>query len=160
VPTPLTAIKKAKRIENVDVIFELVDPNKNNNLLKFVKAKMTGNARCKLMVRDLTHNWELVRAILKENYATRRTLDCYAFKMFSARQGKSENIALWENQIDGLQTDLRKPARRVCKPEETLEAIGLIKHLSKACFIQGLYNERIQTIVPSKGESILLSQAI
>jgi len=38
--------------------------------------------------------------------------------------------------------------------------MGLINHLGKACFIQGLTNERIQTIVRRSGESILLSQAI
>ena len=41
-------------IKNVDVVFELVDPNKHDILLKFVKAKITGDARSKLMVRDLT----------------------------------------------------------------------------------------------------------
>jgi hypothetical protein len=112
------------------------------------------------MVRDLTYSWQLVKAILEENYATRCMLDYYACKMFSARQGKNENIASWGNQIDKLQTDLRKVARRVCKPEEILGAIGPINHLGKACFIQGLYNERIQTIVRSRGESTLLSQAI
>ena len=147
-------------IENVDVVFELVDPSKHDVLLKFVKAKITGDARSKLMVRDLTHSWGLVKAILEENYATRRTLDYYACKMFSARQAKNESIASWGNKIDELQTDLREAARRVCKPEEILGAIGLINHLGKACFIQGLYNERIQTIVRSRGESILLSQAI
>jgi hypothetical protein len=147
-------------IENVDVVFELVNPSKHDILLKFVKAKITGDARSKLMVRDLTHSWELVKGILEENYATRRTLDYYACKMFSARQSKSESIASWGNKIDELQTDLREAARRVCKPEEILGAIGLIHHLGKACFIQGLHNERIQTIVRSRGESILLSQAI
>jgi hypothetical protein len=73
-------------IENTDVVFELVDPNKHDILLTFVKAKITGDARSKLIVRDLTHSWELVRAILEENYATKRTLDYYACKMFSARQ--------------------------------------------------------------------------
>lgn len=146
--------------ENVDVVFELVDPSKHDVLLKFVKAKITGDARSKLMVRDLTHSWELVKAILEENYATRRTLDYYACKMFSARQGKSESIASWGNQIDELQSDLREAARRVCKPREIQGAIGLINHLGKACFIQGLANERIQTIVRSRGESILLSEAI
>jgi len=147
-------------IENVDVVFELVDPNKHDISLKFMKAKITGDARSKLMVRDLTHSWELVKAILEENYATRRTLYYYACKMFSARQGKNENITSWGNKIDELQTDLREAARRVCKPEEILGAIGLINHLGKACFIQGLFNERIQTIVRSRGESILLPQAI
>jgi len=48
----------------------------------------------------------------------------------------------------------------VCKEEEIKGAVGLINHLGKARFIQGLLNERIQTIVRSRGESILLSQAI
>ena len=85
-------------------------------------------------------------------------MDYYACKMFSARQGKNESIDSWGNKIDELQTDLREAARRVCRPEEILGAIGLINHLGKACFIQGS-NERIQPIVRSGGESILLSQA-
>ena len=94
IPHPFDGDKKKLRkfIENVDVVFELVFPAKHD-LLKFVKAKITGEARSKLMVRDLTHSWELVKAILKENYATRRTLDYYACKMFSARQGKNESTA-------------------------------------------------------------------
>jgi formylmethanofuran dehydrogenase subunit B len=59
-----------------------------------------------------------------------------------------------------MQTELREAARRICKPEEILGAVGLICHLGKAFFIQGLNNERIQTIVRSKGESISLSQAV
>ena len=62
-------------------------------------------------------------------------------------------------KLDELQSDLWEAARRVYKPEKILGAIGLINHLGKACFIQGLHNERIQTIVRSRGESIL-SQAI
>ena len=81
-------------------------------LLKFVKAKRTGEARSKLMVRDLTQvgNW------LRENYATRRTLD-NACKMFSARQGNNESIASWGTKRDELQNDLREGARPIRKPE-------------------------------------------
>jgi hypothetical protein len=64
------------------------------------------------------------------------------------------------SRIDEMRTELREAARRVCKPEELLGALGLINHLGKACFVQGLHNERIQTIVRSRGESILLSQAV
>jgi hypothetical protein len=38
--------------------------------------------------------------------------------------------------------------------------MGLITHLAKACFVQGLSNERIQTIVRSKGKTALLSTCI
>ena len=101
-------------IENVDVVFELVNPAKHDVLLKFVKAKITGDARSKLMVRDLTHGWELVKAILEENYATRRTLDYYACRMSSARYGKNESVASCGNKTDELQTDLREAVRWVC----------------------------------------------
>jgi hypothetical protein len=122
--------------------------------------KITGDARSKLIVRDLSNPWALVKGTLEENYAVRRTLDFYARRMFSARQEKGENVASWGSRIDEMQTELRKAARRVCKPEEILGEVGLISHLGKACFVQGLYNERIQTIVHSRGESILLSQAV
>ena len=138
-------------IENVDVVFELVASSKHDILLNSVKAKITSDARSKLMLRDLTHSWELVKAY-------RRKLDYYACKMFSARQSKGESMASWGNKIDALQTDLREAGRRVCKPEKLLGAIGLINHPGKACFIQGLFSERIRTIVRSRGQSILLSQ--
>jgi len=106
------------------------------------------------------HTWALVKGILEENYAVRSTLGFYACRMFSARQEKGEGVASWGSRTDEMQTELREAAKRVCKPEELLGAIGLINHLGKACFIQGLQNERIQTIVRSRGESILLSQAV
>jgi hypothetical protein len=101
--------KKLKEFIENDVAFELVYPRKHEILLKFVKAKITG---------DLTHSWGLVKGILEENYATRRTLDYYACRMFNARQGNAESIASWGSRIDALQTDLREAARRVCKPED------------------------------------------
>jgi len=53
-------------IENVDVAFELVHPSKHEVFLKFVKTKITGNARSKLMVRDLTHTWALEKIFWKK----------------------------------------------------------------------------------------------
>jgi N-glycosylase/DNA lyase len=61
-------------IENVSTAFELVRP-KQHGLLKFVKTKITGEARSKLIVRDLTSTWREVRQILEENYGVKRTLD-------------------------------------------------------------------------------------
>jgi hypothetical protein len=74
--------------------------------LRFVKAKITGDASSKLIVRDITHAWELVRGILEQDYTIWQTYH-YACKNFSARQGKDENVASWGNRIDTMQTDLR-----------------------------------------------------
>ena len=59
-----------------------------------------------------------------------------------------------------MQTELRGAARKGCTPEAIRGAVGLIGHLGKACFLQGLSSERIQTIVRSRGKSITLSQAV
>ena len=128
---PFDGDKKRLRefIENVDVAFELVHPNKHDILLKFVKTKITGDARSKLILRDLTHTWALVKVILEENYALRRTLDFYACRNFSARQEKGENDASWGIRNNEMQTELREAVRRVCKPEEIQRAVGLIGNL-------------------------------
>ena len=65
-----------------------------------------------MVVRDLTQTWALVKEILEENYAVRHTLDFYACRMFSARQGKGESVASWGSRID-MQTELREAARTV-----------------------------------------------
>jgi len=71
-------------------------------LLKFVKTKITGEARSKILVRDLTSTWRDVKQILEENYGV-RTLDYYACRMYSSRQGVGESIASWSSRIDTMQ---------------------------------------------------------
>jgi hypothetical protein len=103
---PFDGDKKRLRefIENADVAFELVHPCKHEILFQFIKTKITGDARSKLIVRDLTHTWALVKGILEENYAVRRTLDFYACRMFSARQWRGEGVSSWGSRIDEMQT--------------------------------------------------------
>jgi len=40
--------------------------------------------------------WAIVKGILVENYAVRRTLGFYACRMFNAGQERGENVALGE----------------------------------------------------------------
>ena len=56
-----------------------------------------------------------------------------------------------------MRSELRDAAYRICEDEEVIGAMGLINHIAKACFVQGLNNEKIQTIERSKGETALLS---
>jgi hypothetical protein len=80
--------------------------------------------------------------------------------MFSSRQGASESIASWSSRIDTTQSELFEVAYRICEDDEVIGAMWLINHLAKACFVQGLSNERIQIVVRSKGETALLSTCI
>jgi hypothetical protein len=42
-----------------------------------------------------------------------------------------------------MQSELREAVFRVCTEEELIGAMSLINQLAKACFMQGLVNERI-----------------
>ncbi|XP_049950865.1 uncharacterized protein LOC126458066 [Schistocerca serialis cubense] len=147
-------------IENVDAAFELVKPEEHETLLKFVKAKITGEARSRLQVRERTGTWQEVKRVLEENYASKRTIDYYACKIFQARQGQGEPIAMWASRIDEMQRDFREAVNRVTARENLKGAIELVDSLGRACFIQGLSNDRIQTIVRSRGDEITLAAAV
>jgi hypothetical protein len=153
--------KKLKEFtDNVSTAFELVRPEQHGLLLKFVESKITGDARSKLLVRDLSSTWGEVKQILEENYGVKRSLDYYACRMFSSRQGNHETVASWSSRMDTMQSELREAAFKICENGEVVGAMGLINHSAKACFVQGLANERIQTIVRAKGECVALSICI
>jgi len=113
-------------VDNVSTAFKLVNPNEHDLLLKFVQTKITGEARSKLLVRDLTSTWRDVEQILEENYGVRRTLGYYACRMFGSRQGADESIASWSTRIDAMQSELREAAYSICEDEEVIGAMRLI----------------------------------
>ncbi|KAJ8885358.1 hypothetical protein PR048_011555 [Dryococelus australis] len=141
-------------IKNVEAAFELVNPDDREKLLKFVKAKITGDAKAKLLARTSSNKWQGIKDILEENYSVRSTLDFYACRMFSAPQGKSESVVSWGNRVDTLQTELKEAAFKTVRMTEAEGAQALIHHLSKACFMQELADSRMQTIVHSKSVNI------
>lgn len=147
-------------INNVDIAFELVRESDHPILLKFVKTRIQGPARSKLLVRELSSTWAEVRSILLENYASKRTLDFYACKMFSSRQSKGETIAEWASKVDSLQHQFREAVHSAMTEAELAGSLALVGKLSRAVFIQGIYEERIQTIVRARGESITLTEAV
>jgi hypothetical protein len=101
-------------IDNVSTAFELVRPEQHDLLLKFLKTKITRKARSKLLVRDLTSMWHDIKQILEENCDFKRSLDYYACRMFSSRQGPNENIASWSSRIGTMQSQLIEAAYRIC----------------------------------------------
>ena len=107
-------------VENVTTAFELVNPNEHTLMLKFVKTKITGEARSKLLVRNFISTWRDVKQILEEIYGIRRNLDYYACRMFSSRQVASESIASWSSRIDTMESELREAAYRICEDEKSL----------------------------------------
>jgi hypothetical protein len=87
IPKPFTGNPAELRefIQNVEASYEVVEPS-DYHLFKFVCAKIGGEAKTKLLARTHVDNWEQARAVLKENYSVRRTLDYYAHRAFINKQ--------------------------------------------------------------------------
>ncbi|KAJ8884398.1 hypothetical protein PR048_016255 [Dryococelus australis] len=54
--------------DNVEAMVELTNPRDHERCLGFVKAKITGEAKTKLLARTAVDSWEGVRDVLDENY--------------------------------------------------------------------------------------------
>jgi hypothetical protein len=154
---PFSGDKRAlpEFIDNCDAAFSLVEESQHEKLLKFVKARIIGDAKSKLLVRSSTTTWSEVKEILVENYSIRRTVDYYACALFSARQQRNEFIADWGSRIDSLQSQLREATVRILPTTHIAGAVALIQHLAKASFVQGLVDDKIQLIVRSKDRDAL-----
>jgi hypothetical protein len=158
IPKPFDGnpIELREFIQNVESTYEVVDPLDHDLLFKFVCAKIAGEAKTKLLARTHLDNWEQAKAVLEENYSVRRTLDYHAHKAFTSKQGPFENISQWGVRMDSICGELQRAAR---KHMEDLEWIAekreggrdIIDLLIRACFIQGLFDERIKTMVKTKG---------
>ena len=143
-------------VQNVESTYEVVDPQDYELLFKFVCAKVAGEAKTKLLTRTHLYNWEQARAVLEENYSVRRTLDYHVHKAFTSKQGQSESITQWGVRMDYICGELQRAARKhmedLAWTNEKRGGCGdIIDLLIRACFIQGLYDERIKTMVKTKG---------
>jgi len=143
-------------IQNVEATYEVVEPANYSLLFKFVCTKIGGEAKTKSLARTHVHNWEQTKAVLEENYSVRRTLDYYAHKALNSKQQPNETVSQWGAQMDTMCGDLQSAARKhmedVAWSGEKREGGGdIIDLLIRACFIQGLYDERIKTMVKTKG---------
>jgi hypothetical protein len=143
-------------IQNVEATYEVVEPSDYSLLLKFVCAKIGGEAKTKLLSRTHLDTWKQVKAVLEENYSVRRTLDYYAHRAFTSKQGPAETISQWGARMDTVCGDLQRAARKhmgdLAWTNEKREGGGdIIDLFIRACFIQGLHDDRIKTMVKAKG---------
>jgi hypothetical protein len=87
---------------------------------------------------------------LKNTYIEKRMLDYHTNQLFSARQDRSESISDWIQKIQRLWSKFREAALHDCKPGERARILTITDKLRNICFVQGLYLDRIQTIMRSQ----------
>jgi hypothetical protein len=99
--------------------------------------------------------WEELKQFLKNTYIEKRTLDYHANQLFSAKQSKSDNVSEWIQKIQKLGSKFREAALHGCEADERAGILTLADKLRNICFVQGLYSDRIQTIVRSRNHENL-----
>jgi hypothetical protein len=149
--------------EGVESARQVVNPIHHPLLLKFIEAKITGEAKNKLLARTERNTWEQIRAILEENYSVKRTLEYYAGILFTSRQGNNESVAQWGSRIDSMGIDLMKEAKaRIEKinPSAIEGGAILVSEFMKGSFVAGLRDDKVKYIVKAKGEEESLAQLV
>jgi hypothetical protein len=169
IPKPFEGNPRQLRefIEGAEAAIEVVPPEKHELILKFIIAKIQGDAKDKLLARVERNTWPQIKGILEENYSVRRTLEYYTGTLFSSRQGPTETVAQWGARLDTVATDLRREVRQRLGILEEREhghyvegGLKLITEFLKGIFVAGLKDERIKVIVKTKGEEGSLAQLI
>jgi hypothetical protein len=153
----VTPFKGEKRevlafIANVTTAFEVIDPRNVGTLFKFVLTRISGEPRTAIAHRNL-ENWEELKEFLKNTYTEKRTLDYHANQLFSTKQSKGESVSDWIQRVQKLGSKFREAALQDCEQDERAGILTLADKLRNICFVQGLYSDRIQTIVRSRNHS-------
>ena len=139
-------------IANVGTAFEVIDPRNESTLFKFVLMRVSGEPRTAIAHRNL-ENWEELKEFFKTTYTEKRTLDYRANKLFSTKQSKVENVSEWIQRVQKLGSKFREAALQDWEVDERAGILTLADKLRNICFVQGLYSDRIQTIVRSRNHS-------
>lgn len=139
-------------IANVNTAFEVIDPRNEGTLFKFVLTRISGEPRTAIAHRNL-ENWEELKEFLKNTYTEKRTLDYHANQLFSTKQSKVESVSEWIQRVQKLGSKFREAALQDCEQDEAAGILTLADKLRNICFVQGLYSDRIQTIVRSRNHS-------
>ena len=136
-------------ISNVDTAFEVINPDNSDVLYKFVLTRISGEPRVAITHRNL-QNWEDLRVFLKNTYTEKRTLYYHATQLFGAKQGTNDSVSEWIQSVQRLSSKFREAALQDCKDEERIAIVALADKLRNICFVQGIFSDRIQTIVRSR----------
>jgi hypothetical protein len=73
--------------------------------------------------------------------------------LFSTQKSKAESVSEWIQRVQKLGSKFIEASLQDCEQDERAGVLTLADKLRNICFVQGLYSDRIQTIVRSRNHS-------
>jgi len=100
-------------------------------------------------------NWKTgeLKEFLKNTYTEKRTLDYHTNQLFITKQSKAESVSEWIQRVQKLGSKFREAALQDFEHDERVGIFTLADKLRNICIVQGLYSDRIKTIVRSRNHS-------
>ena len=141
-------LRKAERLMHVGSP-HMINPDNADVLYKFVLTRISGEPRTAITHRNL-ESWTDLREFHRNTYTEKRTLDFHATQLFGARQGRNKSITEWIQTIQKLSSKFRAAAFQDSEDDERVGIVTLADKLRNICFVQGIFSDRIQTIVRSR----------
>ena len=94
IPKPFTGnpVELREFIQNVEAAYEVVELFNYAFLLKFVCAKIGGEAKAKLLARTHVNNWEQAKAVLDKNYSVRERSITMRIRLLTVNRNRMKRL--------------------------------------------------------------------
>ena len=103
-------------ISNVGSAFNVINPDNADILYKCILTRISVKLHVAITHRNVENFGEL-RAFLRNTYTEERILDFHATQLFGAKQGKSESISEWIQNLQKLSSIFRNAALLDCEDD-------------------------------------------
>lgn len=151
-------------IDNVEAAESLVHVDQKPILVKYILAKITGNAKRTLNIRPSTITcWAEIKEKLETHFSVQRTFAYYTTQLCQVKQKPNESITQWGARVEQLiQATIDSTARFTTEWSNAEKQGGqnIIIKLGRNVFINGILHDAVREAVKMVSEKMSLKEVI
>lgn len=151
-------------IDNVESARSLISPNQENILIKYILAKITGNARRTLNIHPTDDTkWTDIKEKLETHFAVQRTFMYYTTQLCQVKQKPNESITQWGARVEQIIQFTLDSTNRFTNSWSEDEKKGgqkVIIKLGKNVFVNGIFSDSVREAVKAVADEKSLKEVI
>lgn len=145
-------------IDDCRHIYNQLKPSDRDTYVRFMKNKITGEARSHLKITPGELSFEKIVECLERAYKSKATLDGLMSELDTLRQIKGESVLAYYNRVKDLLNQTTDAADNECERNEAECMKERAKRRAAHCYIRGLHRyigDSVVSSVPSTLEEAL-----
>mgnify|MGYP000533578037 CR=1 FL=1 len=151
-------------IDNVEAAYSITDESLHPILIKYVLAKITGEAKRTLDLQaDAAIRWEDIREKLETHYSVKRTFAFYCTQLCMGKQKTNETVTQWGTRVEQLVSNAIESTEKFTDNWSQGERMGGRKIIIKwgiTVFINGILDDNIREAVKINSENVSMKEII